>query len=109
MRFVISSVSNEYPLRSINELPKSSRLKIRFISDEMPTCVGIYDKKEVLIIAPVKAEFAQLPVYWSNIPCIVGLCRTYLGAYWRRNVKQRTAKLSINALLASRNPAISLN
>jgi sugar-specific transcriptional regulator TrmB len=108
LRFVISCIGAQYPLRTLNDLPESSLLKIRFISGEIPACIGISDGKEALINAPVKTEFMQSPVYWSNIPCIVGLCKTYFETYWKRATKQNPAKSPIKTFVASGNPNLPI-
>jgi len=108
LRFVISYIGAQYPLRTLNNLPESPLLKIRFISGEIHACIGISDGKEVLINAPVKTEFMQSPVYWSNIPCIVGLCKTYFETYWKRAGKQKPVKSPIKTFVASGNPDLPI-
>ncbi|NLE04079.1 MAG: hypothetical protein GX638_04645 [Crenarchaeota archaeon] len=108
VRIVISGIGCGSPLQAVNDIIKNPHVKVRFISEEISACIGIYDEKEVIITSPTKADFASLPVYWSNIPCIIGLCKTYFNDCWQKNIRY-TSKFPFNALITSRKSSVPLN
>lgn len=49
---------------------------------QIPTCLGIYDDKEVTIIAATKTPTYEGPVYWSNNLSLITIGKAYFETLW---------------------------
>jgi hypothetical protein len=82
-RFIIES-----PLESITakQLIQFCREKpfcqIKFIRHCPGTVLGIYDKKEVFIIANPKTDLPSSPALWSNNPSLIALSEDHFEILW---------------------------
>lgn len=72
--------------QTLKDIPKDSNLKSKYTPDKIQTCLVIVDDREVLIDTSPESGFAHTPVYWSNDPGIVALCKAYFEKFWKQNV-----------------------
>jgi sugar-specific transcriptional regulator TrmB len=56
--------------------------QLRFVPDHPKTVFGIYDKKEVFIIAKSKTDLPGSPALWSNNPSLIALAKDYFETLW---------------------------
>lgn len=83
IRFIIES-----PLKSktAKQLIQFCRAKpfsqLRFIPHYPKTVFGIYDKKEIFIIAKSKTDLPASPALWSNNPSLIALAEDHFEVLW---------------------------
>jgi len=56
--------------------------QLRFIPHYPKTIFGVYDKKEVFIIAKSKTDLPGSPALWSNNPSLIDLVEDYFEKLW---------------------------
>ncbi len=67
-------------------LPKSSNVKIRYITVPPQAHLLIIDQKEVFIRISPKSSFSESPVLRSNNPCILTIAQSYFEKMWNESV-----------------------
>ena len=68
-----------------------NKIKIKTAPTLPPTCIALYDKKEVFIATSPTTDLAETPAYWSNNPVIIEMAQTYFDTLWA-NPKNQTIK-----------------
>ncbi len=99
IRLIVSGTKTEHNTQSLDELLQNTNFKMKFTPETILSCVGIQDDKEVMISTSTKTAFARSPVYWSNNPGIVVLCKTYFETTWKNNMEKRKQYLNKRTIL----------
>lgn len=89
VRVVVSGDETKYHTMRVEHLLLNSNLKAKFISDKVFASVLILDDHEAMISSSLEEAFARSPVYWSNNPCVVEVCKTYFEKYWEKRADDR--------------------
>jgi sugar-specific transcriptional regulator TrmB len=61
---------------------KSPACHIKFIPTHPKTVFGIYDEREVFIIAEPKKDLTESPALWTNNPSLISLIKDYFEILW---------------------------
>jgi sugar-specific transcriptional regulator TrmB len=83
VRFILerppASKTGDHLVQFCREKPSC---QVRFIPHYPKTVFGIYDKKEVFIIALSKTDLPGSPALWSNNPSLIGLAQDHFKILW---------------------------
>jgi len=81
-RFIVE-ITEEEQRRDFAELfLEYSNFRLKVTETKIPSCIGLYDDREITIIAMPRTMAYGSMVYWSNNPAIIGLGRAYFEALW---------------------------
>jgi len=94
IRFLIGGeISNTETAKQLIQFCKEKPFcQMRFISGYPETIFGIYDKKEIFVVAKLKTDLHESPGLWSCNDSLIGMARQYFEMLWL------TAKESPSAL-----------
>ncbi len=85
MRFVVEAPPKSKTTEDLIEFcRKKYNFQIRFIRGQPKTCFGIYDRKEIIIVAISKSGFKGSPALWSNSSALVALGLDHFEELWRK-------------------------
>jgi sugar-specific transcriptional regulator TrmB len=90
-RFIVAG--NGKAAQALKSLQQFQNLKIKFILDEIPACIGLYDNKEVTISYSANCAIEQAPIYWSDNPGILALGKTYFEKFWKAKQRKKEQTL----------------
>ena len=80
IRVITEKPENDETTRRITQdLKKNPFFKLKYISDQTPVFMAIFDSKEVNIRISNRA----VPSFWSNNPSVVKLATSYFEAVWK--------------------------
>lgn len=71
--------SEEISPRIAQNLKKNPLFKLKYISDDFPVCMVLFDNKE----ANIRISDGTVPSFWSNNPSVVKLATSYFEAVWK--------------------------
>lgn len=93
VRFIVegplASITGEHLVKFCREKPSC---QVRFIPDYPKTVFGIYDDKEVFVIALSKTDLPGSAALWSNNPSLIGLARDQFESLWLTAIEEPTLK-----------------
>jgi hypothetical protein len=82
-RFIIESpLETKTGKQFIQFCREKPRCQIRFIPRHPKTVFGIYDKKEIFIVAMSKTDLPGSPALWSTNPSLIGLAEDHFELLW---------------------------
>jgi sugar-specific transcriptional regulator TrmB len=87
VRMIVSGTESEYRTEFLEELLLNSNFQARFVHEEVLACVSVFDDKDAMICTSADVPFARSPVYWSNNPSVVELCKTYFEKFWKKEAR----------------------
>jgi sugar-specific transcriptional regulator TrmB len=88
-RMIIESLEEgEAAELAVQFVRKSPFCNIRFLPDPPKTILGIYDKREVFIIADPKKSLFDSPALWSNNESLTSLVQDYFEILWLTAMKE---------------------
>ena len=84
VRFIIEPQPEEKHLLTqiFSDLAEKNNFQYK-TTKQIPTCLGLYDDKEVTIIAATKTSTYEGPVYWSNNLSLITVGRAYFETLWK--------------------------
>ena len=83
IRFIIESPAKSKTAEQMIQFCKEKpSCQIRFIPNHPRTVLGIYDKKEIFIIAFSKTDLPGSPALWSNNFSLIALAEDYFEKLW---------------------------
>ena len=85
IRWVIEKNENDIFFGKIDKLPNSNLFKVRTISNCPESCLGIFDKKILLLDTSPSSGFIQTPILWSDNASLVSLAQNYFDVMWKNS------------------------
>jgi len=82
IRWVIERKENADFLKQVKKLPNYHLFKVKEVSKTIEACLGIYDRKVVLIDTSATSAFIQTPLIWSSNPSLIVLAQNYFDILW---------------------------
>jgi hypothetical protein len=83
IRFIIESPLESKTAKQLIQFCRENPFcQIKFISHCPTTVLGIYDKKEVFLIASPKTDLPGSPALWSNNPSLIALVNDHFEILW---------------------------
>lgn len=68
----------------VKKVRQKSSCIIRFIPNHPKAVLGIYDKKEIIVIEDPKSNLNDSPALWTNNQSMVIMAQTYFDNLWRK-------------------------
>ena len=87
IRWVIEKRENSDLIKQVKELSNSTLFEIKEISQTPEACLGIYDRKVVLIDTSATSAFIQTPMLWSSNPSLIVLAQNYFDMLWSKDFR----------------------
>jgi sugar-specific transcriptional regulator TrmB len=82
IRWVIERRENSDFMKQVKELPNHHLFEVKEVSKSPGACLGIYDRKVVLIDTSATSAFIQTPMLWSSNPSLIVLAQNYFDMLW---------------------------
>ena len=82
IRWIIERRKNSDLIKQVKELPNHHLFEIKTISRTPGACLGIYDRKIVLLDTSATSAFIQTPLLWSSNPSLIVLAQNYFDTLW---------------------------
>ena len=85
IRWILEKRKNSDFLKQVKKIPNSQLFEVKEVSSTLGACLGIYDRKVVLIDTSASSDFIQTPMMWSNNPSLIVLAQNYFDIFWNNN------------------------
>jgi sugar-specific transcriptional regulator TrmB len=82
IRFILDKNAGDSWPSSLLEILHHNNFHEKLVNVLPPTCIGLYDKKRLLIDTSTKSSFIETPCLWSDYPSIVGMAQIYFDTIW---------------------------
>jgi hypothetical protein len=83
IRFIIESPLESKTAKQLVQFCREKPFcQVKFIRNHPRTVFGIYDKKEIFIIANPKTDLPGSPALWSNNPSLISMAEDYFEMLW---------------------------
>jgi sugar-specific transcriptional regulator TrmB len=89
IRWVVEKDNASNFLKKIENMPNNHFFKVKFIKNSPESCLGIYDKKVILLDTSAISGFIETPMLWLNNPSLVVLAQSYFDKMWNNSKKTR--------------------
>ena len=67
---------------SLDWIQKSGFCHIRFVPYHPKTVLGVFDKKELLIIEDPRKDLSESPALWTNNLSLINAIQDYFSVLW---------------------------
>ena len=81
-RYVIEQPLSQSGLETAIKFKQKSACAIRFITTHPEAVLGIYDRREIILIEDPKANLNCSPALWTNNKSIISLAQYYFDILW---------------------------
>ena len=84
IRFIIENTSENRLPRLVKEFQDYSTFQLKTIKTQPHSCMGLYDRKRLILDTSVKSLFVESPCIWTNNPSVVGMAQIYFDTEWKK-------------------------
>jgi len=84
IRWVLERRENSDFKKQVKELPNYHLFEVKDVSKTPRACLGIYDRKVVLLDTSATSAFIQTPMLWSSNPSLIVLAQNYFDTLWNK-------------------------
>lgn len=82
IRWVVEKKDNRNPKELVKRLHNRDLFMIKEISEPPESCLGIYDRKVLLLDTSAVSGFIKTPMLWTNNPSLIVLAQSYFDIMW---------------------------
>ncbi len=70
--------------KSYEHCIENRHFEIRFVSTSIPTMLGIYDRRELLVNTSTEKRIGDCPMLWTNSPALIAVAQAYFDKMWNQ-------------------------